>query len=125
MDDDGGGQFTYKGKININTAEIPVLMALLPEENRDLALAIDEYRLERAGDSYTHELSGATWYKEVPGAGDITIDADLITTASNLFRVVVAAELHGLKMQVTAIVRREEDTESGKFRGRLLSWKLN
>ena len=125
MDDDGGGQFTFKGKININTADIPVLMALLPEENRDLALAIDDYRLERSGDSYTHELSGATWYKDVPGAGDITIDADLITTASNLFRVVVAAELHGLKTQVTAIVRREEDTESGKFRCRLLSWKLN
>jgi len=125
MDDDGGGQFVYKGRININTAEIPVLMALLPEENRDLALAIDDYRLERSGENYTHDLSGATWYKDVPGAGDITIDADLITTASNLFRVIVAAELNGLKMQVTAIVQREEDTESGKFGCRLLSWELN
>ena len=125
MDDDGGDRFTFNGKININTADIPVLMALLPEENRDLALAIDEYRLERSGESYTHELSGATWYKDVPGAGDITIDDDLITTASNLFRVVVTAELNGLKSQVTTIVRRQEDSESGKFQARLLSWELN
>ena len=125
MDDDGGGRFTYNGKININTAEIPVLMTLLPEENRDLALAIDEYRTERSGENFNHDLSGATWYQDVPGAGDITIDPDLITTASNLFRIVAAAELNGIKMQVTTIVRREEDSETGKFRARPLSWEFN
>jgi general secretion pathway protein K len=124
MDDDGGGQFTYNGKININTADIPVLMTLLPEENRDLALAIDEYRLERSGESFSHDLSGSTWYKDVPGAGDITIDPGLITTGSNLFRVEAVAELNGIKMQATAVVRREEDAESGKFRARALSWEF-
>ena len=116
-------KFTFKGKININTADLPILAALLPEGNQDLALAIHDYRMEKTGTIYNHDLSGATWYKNVPGAGDIQIDADLITTASNFFRIEAVATLHDMKMSVTAVVQRVQDPETNKSTCRVLSWK--
>jgi general secretion pathway protein K len=98
-------------------------MALLPEESRDLAQAIYDYRIEKTGSVYTHELSGDTWYKNVPGAGDIEIDPDLITTKSDLFRIEAMAVLYDMKMNVTAVVRRTTDKESGKYICRVLSWE--
>ena len=116
-------KFTFKGKININTADLPVLAALLPEGNQDLALAIHDYRMEKTGTIYNHDLSGATWYKNVPGAGDIEIDADLITTVSDFFRIEAVATLHDMKMSVTAVVQRVRDPETNKSTCRVLSWK--
>jgi general secretion pathway protein K len=123
MIDDGGNQMAFDGRININTAEVPVLMALLPEENQDLAFALAEYRTEKQGDTYSHDLSSATWYKDVPGAGDIKIDPDLITTRSDLFRIETQARLNGISLAATAVVRREGRDESGQILCRILSWQ--
>ena len=115
--------FTYDGKININTAELPVLTALLPEENQDLAQAIFDYRIEKSGSVYTHDLSGKTWYKQVPGAGDITINPELITTQSDFFKIETSAVLHDMKMSVTVVVHRSAEPETGKYFCRVLSWE--
>jgi general secretion pathway protein K len=123
MTDDGSKQFTFDGRININTAEIPVLMTLLPEESQDLALAISEYRIEKQGEVYTHELSSATWYKEVPGAGDIEIDPALITTRSDFYRIDVEANLNGINMHITTVIRRERNEENGQYLCHILSWE--
>jgi len=122
MSDDGSGNFTFNGKININTAEIPVLMTLLPEETQDLALAIHEYRLEKSEETFAHDLSDANWYKNVPGAGDLDIAPELITTSSDLFRVEASASLNDQKLTATVVVQREKDSETGRFRCRVLSW---
>ncbi len=125
MTDVGGTDATYEGRININTAEVPVLMALLPEENRDLAMAIADYRTAKSGDLFTNDLSaGADWYKQVPGAGDIDLDSELITNQSDFFRIEASASLNGVTMSVTAVVKRETDGESGQTRCRILSWEL-
>ncbi len=121
--DGGGNTATFTGKININTAELPVLTALLPEENQDLAQAIFDYRLEKSGSVYTHDLSRKTWYKQVPGAGDIKINPELITTRSDIFKIETSAMLHDMKMSVTVVVHRLKEPESGKFFCRVLSWE--
>jgi general secretion pathway protein K len=123
MTDGGGSTINFNGKININTAELPVLTALLPEENQDLAQAIFDHRLEKSGSVYTHDLSGKTWYKAVPGAGDIEINPELITTQSDIFKIETSAMLHDMKMSVTVVVHRLAEPESGKFFCRVLSWE--
>ncbi|MFZ0241714.1 MAG: general secretion pathway protein GspK [Desulfobacterales bacterium] len=122
---DDGGNFTFTGKININTAEMPVLAALLPEENQDLALPISEFRLEKTSETFNHDLSGANWYKQVPGAGDIEFDSNLITTQSDLFRIEAAASLNGVSLTATVVVHRETEPETGQIVCRVLSWEQN
>ena len=116
-------RFSYSGKININTAEIPVLAALLPGENQDLALAIYEYRLENSDGVFIHDLTSPTWYKDVPGCGDIQIDARLITTQSDIFRIRATAELPGMRYAADVVVEREQDSKTGVWRCRILQWQ--
>jgi len=123
MTDGGGSTINFGGQININTAELPVLTALLPEENQDLAQAIFDYRLEKSGPVYTHDLSSKTWYKQVPGAGDIEINPELITTQSDIFKIETSAVLRDMKMGVTVVVNRLADAETGKFFCKVLSWE--
>ena len=116
-------KFTYEGKININTAELPVLAAILPIGNEDLAPEIYEYRIETSDLEYIHDLSGPTWYKNVPGCSDIEIDQNLIRTSSDIYRIESTATLHEIKITVTALVQREKDKKTGKWMCRILSWQ--
>ncbi len=113
----------YEGKININTAELPVLAALLPSGNEHLAQEIFDYRQEKTDLEYIHDLSGLTWYKHVSGCSDITIDPELITTSSDFFRIVSVAKLREMEMTTTAIVQRIKDDKSGKWKCKILSWQ--
>jgi len=121
MSEMDNNKFTYEGKININTADLPVLAALLPLENPELAQAIYDYRLETSDSEYIHDLSGTTWYKQVPGLSDVEIDPKIITTASDFFRIESLATLHEIKMKITAIVERKQSKKTGKWACRVLS----
>ncbi len=114
--------FTYDGKININTAEAPVLAALLPEGYEFLAEEIAAYREEKVNGSYIHDLTDPNWYKSVPGAESAEINPALITTQSDLFRIVCRAHYDHMTLQVTVIVIREKDDDTGKWYCRALSW---
>jgi general secretion pathway protein K len=117
----GDNKFTFEGKININTAKLPVLIALMPEEYKDLAPIIDEYRREKEGEVYIHDLSSSTWYKNVPGCGDLKIDPGLITTSTDIFRVESTAALRDMKLTLTSVVRREKDKKNKSWKCKLLS----
>ena len=124
MTKSSNNSFTYEGKININTADLPTLVAILPSGNEDLAQAIYEYRLETSESTYIHDLSSPTWYKNVPGAGDIKIDPNLITTSSDFFRIESTATLKEMKMKVTTVVKRENDAKTGKWECNILRWEI-
>jgi len=115
--------FTFDGTININTAPLPVIAALLPSGDVNLAQALVEYRLETSDDTYIHDLSRPTWYKDVPGFGDETIDPKLITVVSDIFRIRSVAVLDEMKMVLTAVVRREKHEKTGKWTCRVLRWQ--
>ena len=115
--------FTYEGKININTADIPVLAAILPSGNEELAQAIYDYRQETSDSEYIHDLSSVIWYKNVPGLSDIEIDSNLITTTSDFFRIESVATLHDMKTKITAVVKRERNKKTGKWGCRVLRWE--
>jgi len=118
-------RFTYDGKININTASQPVIAALLPDGYEFLAEEIIAHREEKANGSHLYDLTAPTWYQSVPGAEEIEIPPQLITTMSHHFRIVCKAELDGMTLGVTVVVRREQDDETGKWRSRTLSWSYN
>lgn len=115
--------FTYSGKININTADMPVIAALLPPERAELAEGIYDYRRETSDTAYLHDLSEQTWYKSAPGCSDVDIDADLITTSSDLFNIRCTAVRRMVAVTTTAVVKREKSKETGKWICRVLSWE--
>lgn len=114
----------FKGKININTAELPVLAALLPIGSEILASAIYEYRVAFSDSAYLHDLSSPTWYKNAPGCSDIAIDEDLITTFSDFFQLTAAAALGKMRVVATAVVERVKSDETGKWTCKVLSWRM-
>jgi len=115
------GAFTFEGKININTAELPVIAALLPVEHVDLAQAIVGYREETSEEQFLHDLSQPMWYKKVPGLQGVTIDPALLTTSSDFFRIEATAVRNKLNIKVTALIQREKNKETGQWYCRILS----
>lgn len=116
-------KFTYPGKININTAELPVLTALLPTEASEFAQLLIDYREATSGSQYTHDLTNVNWYKSVPGLANVTIDPALITVSSDIFRVVATATLHDVKTTTTAVIQREKNSSGALWQCKVLNWK--
>ena len=119
----GDGRFTFDGKINISTADVAVLSALLPSENADLAEALAAYRVAQADETFTNTISSAQWYQNVPGAGDITISPDLITVSSDLFRIVSSARRNERTTTVNVVVQREKEQGTGRWTCKTLIWQ--
>mgnify|MGYP006286108205 CR=1 FL=1 len=111
--------FTYGGRININTAEIPVLAALLPTGLEFLAQEMAAFRKETSGGEYLYDLTDPTWYRQVPGMGDVEIDASLLAVKSDLFRIRCRARHNQSYMAARLIVGREQKN-SGHWNGRVL-----
>lgn len=122
--EDAGKKMTYPGKININTAEAPVLAALFPPEYTDMIDTLIDFRTEQAGGPFIHDLSDPTWYQRVPGFRTAYIDSGLITTSSDLFRIKAAAQLHEKHLEITAVVHRQKAPETGKIWCKVLSWQI-
>lgn len=114
--------FTYDGRININTAEIPVLAALLPAGLEFVAPEMAAFRKETSGGEYLYDLTGPTWYRQVPGMGDVEIDESLVAVKSDLFRIRCQARENQTSMAAEVIVRREQK-KSGGWKCRVLRWQ--
>ncbi|MBW1889090.1 MAG: general secretion pathway protein GspK [Deltaproteobacteria bacterium] len=116
-------QFTFKGRININTADHPVIAAILPVEHEFLAQAIFEYREELSDDKFIHDLSGTAWYKNAPGCSDVDIDPGLIMNTSDTFRITSEAAFADMKMTISAVVQRVRIEKTGQWYCKILSWQ--
>ena len=118
-----GTEFNWPGRININTAEVPVLAALLGTENQDLAQTLIEYRQEIAAGKDVHDFSDPKWYKNITGFGDVTLDPRMITVTSDVFRIQSTASLDSIQTSVIAVVERVQNSQSGKWSCKILSWE--
>ncbi len=125
MSESGDSQYTFSGAININTADLPVIAAVLPVENEQLAPSILAYREEMTNGSYANNLRSATWYRDAPGCSDLEIDSALIQTKSDLFRVYTIAELRDATLSTQAVIRRAKDKKTGSWHAKILSWQEN
>lgn len=121
----GDEKFTFEGKININTADLPVLAALLPPESDDFAQALIDYREEVSEDNYKNDLTNIGWYKNVPGFSDIELDTDLISVSSSIFRVESNASLNGINHSIVAVLQRQKNEKTGKWECKTLNWQAD
>lgn len=116
--------FSYDGKININTADLPVLMALLPSEAADFAKNLYDFRVAKGQDGkFQNDLSDPGWYQNVPGFAGMEIDPSLLAVSSNFFRITATADFHKAKTTVTTVVQRQKNEKSGKWECKILNWQ--
>jgi general secretion pathway protein K len=115
--------FSFPGKININTAGLPVLKVLVPQENEDFANLLIDYRDAVSGTAYTNDLTNINWYKSIPGFAGVTLSPELISISSNVFRIVATADLEGTRSTTAAIIRRERESPSAPWQCKVLNWK--
>ncbi len=119
------GRFSFPGKININTAGVEVLSAMLPSGMEDQAPALVEFRLEKEPDSdgFINALDKG-WYEQViqlSGKEKQSFD-NIVTYSSHLFRATAVAAVHGHIITLTGIIKREKDEKTGAWICRLLEF---
>jgi general secretion pathway protein K len=122
-----GKGVTFSGKININTASLPALAALLPPEDVELASTLYEYRMEKKDDgiAFAHDLAGPKWYTQAPGCADLKIDANLITTSSDLFRIEVTARNSRQSYRIQCVVQRVKHPKTGQWECKPIAWETD
>jgi general secretion pathway protein K len=102
---DGIGKYLTvygSGQININTAPIPVLMALSQDMSEDVAMQMDTYRRDESNEA---DLTSNLWYKKIWPYGDPLPDSYL-TASSQSFSIHVKAVLGENVKEVRAVVSR-------------------
>lgn len=116
-------RFSFSGTVNINTAPVAVLAALLPE-GRDLnAQDLADYRSEKAslGREYIHTLESG-WFEDVIALSDDEKKAfeKVITYSSSVFRADCTAKKNGYQVTLRAVIKREKQDMTGKWSCRIL-----
>lgn len=93
------------GKMNINTAPLPLIKSLDPDIDDELAGRLDEFRRDKEGGE---RLNDPAWYKNVDGwPGDITLDQRLLTATSSYFHISATGLADAQVQQIAADVERE------------------
>ena len=119
-----GNNFSFEGKININTAPKAVITALI-KDNAFLHVAeeVVAFREEKSQGKFLHELN-EKWYKKCPGCEEVPFAEDLITESSDVFRIISSASEGDFSVSITCIVKREKD-ENGKSECTILKWIMD
>jgi len=119
--EDGG--YRYGGKININTAGVDILKALLPTGMEELAMDLVDFRAQKSeeGDTFVNSLDKG-WYKKVI---DLSKKEQkkferVISYSSNIFKVECTGRENSAVIKLTARIKREKHKESGKWMCRII-----
>nr|WP_321403772.1 type II secretion system protein GspK [uncultured Desulfobacter sp.] len=116
-------RFSFSGKVNINTAPVAVLAALLPEGRDVNAQDLADYRSDKAnlGQEYTHTLESG-WFEDVIALSDDEKKAfeNMITYSSNVFSADCTARKNGRQVTLHAVIKREKQDLTGKWSCRIL-----
>jgi len=117
--DNPNKKYRFSGKININTAPVPVIAAMLPFGKQDLAVSISEHRLLKPDEQesgYTNDLSLKDWYADIAGLTEkekVKI-AKIITYSSNIFSIESHVRFNGRTLVLTNVISRQRD-ETGQW----------
>ena len=103
------------GLININTAPKMVLRSLSSNISSEMADRMDEYRKKDGND-----LSNVSWYRQVPGFSNVTINAGLITVNSSYFKVVAVGSMKNMTQNVSGVIRKI----AGRKSFQIITWRL-
>lgn len=116
-------KFRYKGKININTAPVNLISALLPLGMEDYALDLTDHRLQKSqdGEVFLNSLEKG-WYKNVI---DLSKEEQegferLICYSSDIFKVESTGSENSSKVKMNAWIKREKNRENGEIYCRII-----
>ncbi|WP_321492287.1 type II secretion system protein GspK [uncultured Desulfobacter sp.] len=116
-------RFSFSGRVNINTAPVAVLAALLPEGRDGNAVDLADYRSEKAdlGMEYTHTLEPG-WFEDVIALSDDekTAFEKVITYSSTIFTAECTARKNGSQVTLHAVIKRGKQDLTGKWSCRIL-----
>jgi general secretion pathway protein K len=105
------------GKINMNTASLPVLQALSPELTLEMAQELILFRDEQKNKEV---LSKTDWYRQVHWLpARIDLGNDLLTVSGKYFQIRANAAIHQYSRTGVGMLLRAENKEQS-----LLSWKI-
>jgi general secretion pathway protein K len=106
-------KYSFSGKININTAPVPVVAAILPFGKQDLAETICEFRLQKSEEEgeYVNDLSIKGWYASIAGlSGEEKAQMEkTITYASHIFSLESHAKVDKRSLVLKSVVIRKKD----------------
>lgn len=115
--------YTFPGKVNINTAGLDVLAALLPEGMDDLAQELAAFREQKSeqGDIFVNPLDKG-WYKKVIELSKKEQDRfdRILRYSSDIFKIECTARKNDALVILVAVLRREKHKESGKWMCRII-----
>jgi len=117
------GGYRYPGRVNINTAGIEVLAALLPEGMEDLALDLIDFREQKGeeGDIFVNLLDKGWYNKVIELSEEEQKRFDrIITYSSDIFKVECAAQKNDAGVIFVVFLKREKYKESGKWMCRII-----
>lgn len=117
------GRYGYPGKININTAPLPVIAALLPEGREHQAKDLAEFRVEKPeqDQNYTHILEKGWCEKVIEfSEKEKTAFDRKIRYSSDIFRAACFAGKNSVQVHLWAVIKREQQKESKKWICRIL-----
>ncbi|MBF0389237.1 MAG: general secretion pathway protein GspK [Desulfamplus sp.] len=113
-----GKKFTYSGRININTADVATLAAMLPIGMEDQASELASFRLDKSQDGqvFVNSLDKG-WYKKVISLSpkDTQTFEQIVRYSSDLFRVDATAQFNGVDGSLIAFIKREKDAKTGRW----------
>lgn len=116
-------RFSFSGTVNINTAPVAVLAAILPDGRDANAQDLADYRSDKAslGQEYTHILESG-WFEDVIALSDDEkkVFEKMITYSSRVFSVNCTAKKNGYHVTLHAVIKREKQDMTGKWTCRIL-----
>jgi len=96
----------YGGRaININTAPVPVLMALSNDMTEEVAMEMDAFRRDDANKS---QLNNKLWYKKVWHV-ETLLSEKLLSISSNFFTVHIRGTLRDSCKEIMTVIFRSND----------------
>ena len=101
------------GKININTAPIPVLMSLSDIMTEDIAKELDNFRQD---DTNKVQLNDKKWYRKVWPYKD-PLPESVLTTVSSFFTLHIKGRVGESVREIKTVIKRSGDSSS------IIYWK--
>ena len=101
------------GKVNINTAPLPVIKcfdALISDE------LLDKFDAYRKDQEHAENLANPNWYREVDGwPGDIVLNEKLMSATSSYFQIIATGRQGSQTRTVQVVAERSNDGEINLF----------
>jgi general secretion pathway protein K len=120
---DEGKSYRYPGRINVNTADLEVIQALLPLGMAEFAQDLLDYRAQKSedGEEYLNPLDKG-WYRRVIGlsAKEREKFERMIRYDSHIFRATATVQLNRAHVTLSAYLLREQQEKSRQWICRII-----